>query len=108
MDSLRRQVLRSAVDESALPINHKPREPWMNLHSSERLLPGGWKGASLSVGARFSVALHEPIARLFRSRGMPPIHATDEPIRAELFSTERLELHAESLAAAQQINSKPT
>src|SRR5260221_4468558 len=32
---------------------------------------------------------------------------TEEPIRAELFSVERLEQHAASLAAAQQITSKP-
>jgi hypothetical protein len=33
---------------------------------------------------------------------------TDEPIRAELFGIERLEQHAESLAAAQHTTSKPT
>jgi cyclic beta-1,2-glucan glucanotransferase len=31
----------------------------------------------------------------------------EEPIRAELFSTERLEQHAESLAAAQQVTTTP-
>jgi hypothetical protein len=31
----------------------------------------------------------------------------DEPIRAELFGTERLEQHAESLAAAQRTTEKP-
>jgi cyclic beta-1,2-glucan synthetase len=36
--------------------------------------------------------------------GLPP--ETDEPIRAELFSIERLEQHAESLAAAQHITIK--
>ena len=33
--------------------------------------------------------------------------ATDAPIRSELFSAERLEQHAESLAAAQRITPKP-
>jgi cyclic beta-1,2-glucan synthetase len=32
----------------------------------------------------------------------------DEPIRAELFGVERLEQHAESLAAAERITNKPT
>jgi len=36
--------------------------------------------------------------------GFPP--ETDEPIRAELFSIERLEQHAESLARAQQITTR--
>lgn len=31
----------------------------------------------------------------------------EEPIRAELFSTERLEQHAESLATAQQVTTTP-
>ena len=78
----------------------------MNLHSFERLLPDS--RAKASIGARLSATLHEPIARLFGSSGTARLHAADEPIRAELFSTERLELHAESLAAAQQITSKPT
>ena len=34
---------------------------------------------------------------------MITIHALEEPIRAELFSVERLEQHAESLAAAQTV-----
>ena len=39
------------------------------------------------------------------SGGFPP--ETDEPIRAELFSVERLEQHAESLAEAQPITTRP-
>ena len=31
----------------------------------------------------------------------------DEPIRAELFSVERIEQHAESLAAAQTVTKEP-
>src|SRR5271167_530978 len=38
------------------------------------------------------------------SAGFPP--ETDEPIRAELFSIERLEQHAESLAQAQHITTR--
>jgi cyclic beta-1,2-glucan synthetase len=34
-------------------------------------------------------------------------HGAEEPIRAELFSVERLEEHAESLAAAQTVTSNP-
>ena len=33
--------------------------------------------------------------------------AAEEPIRAELFSIERLEQHAESLAAAQRVTTGP-
>ena len=33
---------------------------------------------------------------------------SDEPIRAELFSVERLEQHAESLAAAQRVTDDPS
>lgn len=40
------------------------------------------------------------------SAGFPRTH--DEPIRAELFGIDRLEQHAESLAAAQYTTSKPT
>ncbi|HUG36193.1 MAG TPA: hypothetical protein VML54_04540, partial [Candidatus Limnocylindrales bacterium] len=38
------------------------------------------------------------------ARSAPPI---EEPIRAELFGVERLEQHAESLAAAQRVTSRP-
>ena len=40
----------------------------------------------------------------FVSAGLPP--ETEEPMRAELFSIERLEQHAESLAQAQRITTK--
>jgi cyclic beta-1,2-glucan synthetase len=36
-----------------------------------------------------------------------PDQDTEEPIRAELFSVERLEQHAESLAAAQRVTARP-
>ena len=35
------------------------------------------------------------------------LSALEEPIRAELFSAERLEQHAESLAAAQRVTTTP-
>ena len=40
------------------------------------------------------------------SRGVFP-QDTEEPIRSELFSIERLEQHAESLATAQRVTAKP-
>jgi cyclic beta-1,2-glucan synthetase len=52
--------------------------------------------------------LPNSIAHFLRSRSTSALRAPEEPIRAELFSTERLELHAESLAAAQQVMSAPT
>jgi len=47
------------------------------------------------------------IVRAFR--GPAPVFPleTEEPIRSELFSVERLEQHAESLAAAQHVTTKP-
>ncbi|HVB80123.1 MAG TPA: hypothetical protein VNE82_09315, partial [Candidatus Binataceae bacterium] len=42
--------------------------------------------------------------RLFRQTR---VGSPEAPIRAEIFSTERLEQHAESLAAAQQITANP-
>ncbi len=49
-----------------------------------------------------------PWRAAFRPRSASAPRAYEEPIRAELFSIERLEQHAESLAAAQPIASKPT
>ncbi len=36
------------------------------------------------------------------------MHAADDPIRSELFSVERLEQHAESLASSQHVRAKPS
>jgi cyclic beta-1,2-glucan synthetase len=60
-----------------------------------------------SIGAELRAKLNNSIGRLFRawSTNSPWIH--EEPIRAELFGIERLEQHAESLAAAQRTTSKP-
>jgi len=51
--------------------------------------------------------LKNSILRAFRSPKavFPP--ETEEPIRSELFSIERLEQHAESLAAAQRVTNRP-
>ena len=43
---------------------------------------------------------------LRHSRGIFPLDH-EEPIRSELFSIERLEQHAESLATAQRVTAKP-
>ena len=51
--------------------------------------------------------LKQSILRTFgNSRGVFP-QDTEEPIRSELFSIERLEQHAESLATAQRVTPKP-
>jgi cyclic beta-1,2-glucan synthetase len=49
------------------------------------------------------------LQNLLRSSNSEAIAVLDleEPIRAELFSTERLEQHAESLAAAQRVTTTP-
>ena len=63
-----------------------------------------------------SISAHSPsgkedlqslIRRAVDRPSVIPPWATDAPIRSELFSAERLEQHAESLAAAQRITPKP-
>ena len=58
------------------------------------------------AASRFSQGVKHPILRAF---GTPAAIApdTEELIRSELFSVERLEQHAESLAAAQQVTTSP-
>src|SRR4030095_13437420 len=50
-----------------------------------------------------------PLQNLLRKIGArtSTLSELEEPIRAELFSTERLEQHAESLATAQQVTPTP-
>jgi hypothetical protein len=48
------------------------------------------------------------IPRVFRRGQKAFARDSDEPIRSELFSIERLEQHAESLANAQRVNAKRT
>lgn len=47
------------------------------------------------------------IFRVFGNSRRPFLQETEEPIRSELFSVERLEQHAESLATAQRVTAKP-
>lgn len=49
----------------------------------------------------------QSIFRAFRSSWVAFPQDTEEPIRSELFSIERLEQHAESLAAAQRVTERP-
>jgi cyclic beta-1,2-glucan synthetase len=84
----------------------------MNVQLHERPVPEheissddfGNDISQASMGTRLCAGLH----RVFRPRPKPPARSHDEPIRAELFSIERLEQHARSLAAAQPIAPKPT
>ena len=50
-----------------------------------------------------------PLQNLLRKpcAGISALPEIEEPIRAELFSSERLEQHAESLAATQQVTATP-
>ncbi|MEI8395824.1 MAG: hypothetical protein WCF85_13875 [Rhodospirillaceae bacterium] len=63
--------------------------------------------AGKSITARLRSMLPSSIVRAFRSWSGTVSRESDEPIWAELFSIERLEQHAESLAAAQHATSKP-
>jgi len=58
------------------------------------------------MSARLRAILHYLIARMFRFWSVVSPPSDQKPIRAELFSIERLEQHAESLAAAQRVTSK--
>ncbi len=57
--------------------------------------------------ARLRTAMMAAVGRAFGHRVPMSRTADDDPVRAELFSIERLEQHAESLAAAQHVESRP-
>src|ERR1700689_1585780 len=88
----------------------------MSMHPSERPVPvhgppltaNGETRARPPVGARLRTVLLPSIRRYFRPRSAAAHRMHEPPIRAELFSTERLELHAEGLAAAQEVRPQPT
>ena len=61
-----------------------------------------------SIIAKVRAILSHSIVRTFKPRSAVFPAAPEEPIRAELFSVERLEQHGESLAAAQHITPKIT
>jgi cyclic beta-1,2-glucan synthetase len=69
------------------------------LHDHDDTLPPA------PIGTGLRAKLGKSLGRAFRawSAAAPWVH--EEPIRAELFGIERLELHAESLAAAQRTTS---
>ncbi len=56
----------------------------------------------------FRIATVRAISRAFGHHPAKAAAADAQPIRAELFSIERLEQHAESLAAAQHVAARPT
>ena len=84
----------------------------MNVQLHERPVPKheissddfGSDFSQASMGTRLRTGLH----RVFRPRPKAPARSHDKPIRAELFSVERLEQHAGSLAAVQSVAPKPT
>jgi len=84
----------------------------MNVQFHERPVPAqeissddfAYGFSQASMGSRLRACMH----RVFRPRAAPSSWSHDKPIRAELFSIERLEQHARSLAAAQPIAPKPT
>jgi cyclic beta-1,2-glucan synthetase len=61
-----------------------------------------------SWGIRTTAAVVRVIGCRFGHRAQVFTTANQEPIRAELFGIERLEQHAESLAAAQEVERRPT
>jgi cyclic beta-1,2-glucan synthetase len=52
--------------------------------------------------------VQQSIVHLFARLRKEDARIIEEPIRSELFSVERLEQHAESLAAAQRVSAKPS
>jgi cyclic beta-1,2-glucan synthetase len=65
-----------------------------------RVFGGTWLG--------LRAKLHYSAGSLLRPLSAVSPRTHDDPIRAELFGIQRLEQHAESLAAAQHTTSKPT
>jgi cyclic beta-1,2-glucan synthetase len=61
----------------------------------------------VSIGARLRPKFLDLIGHASGAWPAGPLRAREEPIRAELFSIERLEQHAESLATAQRVTSNP-
>ena len=86
---------------SLQPSGRRPSSPATPLDD------GGGAPARASIAVMLGAIWRSSTGRAFgrRRAALPGFH--DEPIRAELFSVERLEQHAESLAAAQPIMSKP-
>src|SRR5579864_3093111 len=64
--------------------------------------------ARTSIGAKLRAILRDSIDRVLGPWPAASQQAPEEPIRSELFSIERLEQHAQSLAVAQATTSKPT
>ena len=79
--------MRQRTDSAVYPAQHP------SLRSGDR-------------DARLSVKLIPLIGRAPRRRAPPSPWASDEILRAELFSVERLEQHAASLAAAQGVSKR--
>ena len=77
----------------------------------EAVQPGRTRGPPHRPHARRAtgkVLLTTLIRRILRLARAAPPWSNREPIREELFSVERLEEHARSLAAAQPVEPKPT
>ena len=67
-----------------------------------------WRRAKSRASRGRKVKLIPPILRLSGHNPAASPWDTEDPIREELFSIERLEQHARSLAAAQPVTSRPT
>jgi cyclic beta-1,2-glucan synthetase len=94
------------------PSEEKPDEPRSVsarsiLNSASRPISASEVSASEAIRKRIQ-STQMAVTRLFRARRpavFPP--KTDDLIRGELFGIERLEQHAESLAAAQRVTANP-
>jgi len=86
------------------------------LQSSERRVPArgiswdesGDARSRASIGDAWRAKFSKLIGYTSRAWSTGPPRTREEPIRAELFSIERLEQHAESLAIAQRTTTKQT
>ena len=86
-------------------MSSQPFEPPVPVHN-DAFLDRNDKLSRAPIGVRLRAKLDHSIGRAFRAWSAPSPWAHEEPIRAELFGIERLEQHAESLAAAQHTASK--
>ena len=71
-------------------------------------LDDGARLSAESISAKLRANLRYAIGAVFGRWSSTSVQGDAEPIRSELFSIERLEQHAESLAATQRATTKPT
>ena len=82
------------------------RHDWTAIALAARATTTGCAVARTTAPAT-AIVKSAPLKNLFRRASRPSLWINQNVIREELFSVERLEAHARSLAAAQSVAPKP-